>query len=177
MDNDNRTVRITWIGDWKGRLMRALRARGYGSVAHFLTDHAELTYEQAAREIDEITAPLQIVVLQMDEAIDNDSYRDAAADALARVVLANMRKGWGMPPRFDSRAASALVSWISIVAPWAPPPGARSERRPMTEEDCRRIWKVLVEDVKPHQGWKPSGANDPYIREAFRLGLPAVFPQ
>jgi hypothetical protein len=169
MARDSDARNTAWVGDWTARVRAALAAKGHQSVSSFLHEHAELTYVQAAEAIGDGIAAVHLAILQMEEAIDSNSYDLAAADALARSIRANMRKGWGAAPRFDFRAASAYSDWRSIVAPSALPRYAREAERPMREADCHEIWRALVEEVKPDNGWLPASGNDPCILRAFRI--------
>jgi len=155
-----------WGPDWHARLRRDVRRKGFDSVAEYLGACPGKDYVKAAEDLGGYAA-LQLLSVQMDEAGQSGTIRDAASDALVRFFRSRLRRGW-------AKGFHAVYNTVCVHADWvvALTEGeGYAELRPLLD----RVWRSL-EELSPPVGWVPASPEDPYIRQAFDEGWPLDVP-
>jgi hypothetical protein len=159
-------VETAWTGDWKARVLERTRALGFENLEQLLAAREGRTFEELAKELGPLVAPIQVEMMYLSESYDSGRILESAAESLARVIIERFRRGrgWGTGVRLEYRTVSALVDWkVSMT---------RDTRQvELSEEQLDAITDALTKVVQPPQGWRPKNGQDPYIQRAFEIGL------
>jgi hypothetical protein len=153
----------TWKGNWSQRIHRALRERGFETASEFLERFPGESYLTVVNRIAPWVAAMQLINLQMREARTAGTLRAAAMDGCARNLNDRLPEGWMESSNAESSLAGALAGVSASLTVDAESP-----------ELARRldgVYKAL-RSLCPPVGWRPSGPDDPIIREAFDRGWP-----
>lgn len=150
-----------WGGDWRTRLIHAVKTLGYESVSAFLSAHPCTPYLVLADMLGDHIAALQIVWSQFREAVDSGKLRDAAIDCLVRELHRHLKRGWGKGMRADFHTAGVYAVWVGEVTRFTP------SVRPQADA----VWQALAAS-RPPQGWLPSSSADLLVLNAFSIGWP-----
>lgn len=157
-------LETSWQGDWRDRLQLGIRRCGFATLDQFLAAHPADTYFALARRLDANIAPMQLYGEQLRSAQRANCIRQAAADCLARFLVHHLKRGWGSGRHFNSRLAAAYAAWKSSVLHFTQD----------TEDLAYKIdtvWAALKK-MSPPTGWRPEGADDRFIKDAFAAGWP-----
>jgi hypothetical protein len=153
-----------WCDDWRREHLDRIRARGAASVRDFLAAHPGETYARLSDRLDGRVAPVQLIELQMAEAADAGTFREAAIDFLVRVIAEGLKRGWNRGGHRDLNRARVEVRFLSDISSFAAAAGV--------EEHGADVWRELTALTIP-DAWVPRDNEDAYVREAFRRGWPA----
>jgi hypothetical protein len=157
-------IETPWQGDWSERLQLGIRRSGYRTLDEFLAAHPGDSYYSLARLLDANIAPMQLYGEQLRNAHKTNRLRAAAADCLARFLSHYVKRGWNCGRHFRSRLASAYAAWRTSILQFSLD----------NEELAKRldaVWTNLEENPPPVE-WRPTGASDRYIVQAFAKGWP-----
>lgn len=153
----------TWTGNWSQRIHGALHELGFESATDFLRRFPGESYLTVVDRIAPWVAAMQLINLQMQEARASGTLRDAAMDGCARNLNDRLSDGWTEGSGAETFLAGALAGVSAALTVDAESP--ESARR------LEGVYKAL-RAVRPPVGWRPSGPDDPIIREAFAQGWP-----
>lgn len=156
----------TWTADWATRLRARVRDHGAETISDFLKMHPAVPYTEVVKRLAPWVAAMQLSRLQMEEARDQGTLREAAMDSLAR-NLNELPEGWVADSVTESRAAGAAAHTTTAVE--------IDGRSPQFRSHLLEVYKAL-KALQPPVGWRPSGANDPLIQAAFDRGWPKTTP-
>jgi len=153
----------TWTSDWEGRLRARLADLGYDSICEFLTHTPGEPYTEVVKRIAPWVAVAQLSRLQMQEAKRRGELRAAAMDSLARNLNGYLPDGWVPDSQTESKAAGAAANTSTSLVIEGESPELRAH--------ILEVYRAL-KSLAPPIGWRPLGANDPRIEEAFARGWP-----
>jgi hypothetical protein len=173
-----------WVGDWKARIRERLARHGYTSLHDFMTQNPGRPYEVLTDSLGSDLAPIQLIWMQLEDAVREDNLRWAAMDALARELTHHLRTGWvcDLPIPQDNEPADTGVTQpnqdeghrrhrfqtAGVFASW-------STQIELVDNDAASalaaVWNAL-NSLHPPIGWLPSGPDDPLIVAAFAQGWP-----
>jgi hypothetical protein len=153
----------TWDADWQKRIFIHLREKGYETINDFLRHFPAEPYVDVANRIAPWVAAMQLSRLQMQEAKHQGTIRGAAMDSIARNLNWRLPAGWAIDDKSVSEAAGAFANTSTSVVI----DGQSAEFK----SRIREIYQAL-KALQPPNGWRPIGANDPLIQEAFERGWP-----
>lgn len=134
-----------------------LKELGYSKISDFLASHPAVPYETLAPALStdgSDVIPVQLMSMHCDEALADGDIELLARDSLARAVSAIFPDGWAPD---NDRILLLSAEWIS----------------PLRTRGLERYRDALLEVYSwvrshpPHPGWRPTGPDDPIIRQAF----------
>jgi hypothetical protein len=143
----------SWEGNWKARLYKRVRERGYDSLTAFAEARPTASLVALAEELgpDDV-AGVQVFSVLVAEAERNHQVTRLVRGQLVRELCACLPNGW--PAALDDanrfKIAKALGLWSSFT--------------PTThEERVRRAGDALLA-TPPPPGWRPLSADDELLR-------------
>lgn len=151
-----------WQGNWNERILRQIRRFGSETILEFLDQFPGETYSQVADRLGDDVAPAQLQRLQFSEAKATGQLRQAAMDALVRVLKDTLPRGWNPKEPRNSAAICAFGAWGGMV---------ESEAKLIDPDVLLAVWRA-IEALVPGEGWVPQAVGDPLLQEAFKRGWP-----
>jgi hypothetical protein len=150
-----------WPSNWKSSLDELVASRGFGSVGAYADAYPLVTTWKLANDLDRDVSVKLIEAALIAEARAAHDVERRARDLMAR-SLAAMPDGWPGPRRTNEQEWPA----VAYAAGWLP--------RDLAEVKMAHIVGLVTfllgAELPP--GWRPSGADDPVIVEAFRQHWP-----
>jgi hypothetical protein len=150
-----------WQDDWRKRVMARIRARGFETIADFMSHYPGQPYVKLANKLGSDVAALQLEWLQFGEASSEEEIRKVAMDSLARELNQQVPDGWKSVAQKDFHIVGAFVDWIIKV----------EQKNISLKKKAQAVWNSL-EKLQPPLGWLPSGSQDDLIVKAFEEGWP-----
>jgi hypothetical protein len=158
-----------WVGDWRTRILGRVRESGCSSLLEYLAKYPGEPYLELA---DRLGRPLaaggndvaatQVQALHFEAASQSPSdMRNAAQDALVRLLRQHLRRGWNTGPRADFRRAGAKVDWVSLVS------GGQSNQELLAR--AQAVWAHMCRQEVPDD-WIPTAHSDQFLEGAFERG-------
>jgi hypothetical protein len=158
------TVVGAWSGDWRERIRCRLHDIGCSTLTDFLRRRPSDTYLALADHLGkEDVAAVQLQQLQLDYAESEGTYREAAADALVRMLNMHVKRGWNGSRHSEFRRGCAFADWMGMIS--------RGGMRPECEPLARTVWEQLKLSGPPSD-WCPASVDDARIDSAFDIGWP-----
>lgn len=153
-------MKAIWSGNWEKRLRVRLKEQGFSSAVAFAKAHKKLTYKQLTQLLGDNLAPIQLIWLIRDEALEAGGERQGevtwfAKDSLVRRIREKCGAGWGLGEKGDFKAAHATGSWISELSPMG-----------SQVETAAHLIRDRLKERAP-VGWLPEDIEDPIIQEVF----------
>jgi len=143
------------------RIRSLLHSRGFESTSDLLSRFPAKPYVDLAADLGNDMAALQLEWMQFEEAKEQGKLRDAAMDSLARELAGHLREGWGRGTQVDFNTAGVFADWVTRLEDYDPDLVPRAEA----------VWQALHE-LRPPEGWKPEGPDNPLLAFAFDKGWP-----
>ncbi|WP_095977686.1 NUDIX hydrolase [Melittangium boletus] len=142
-----------WQGNWKDRLYKRVRERGFASLTAFAEARPAIPLYALAEELgEEDVAAVQVLSGLLAEAEQCNQVTRFERDVLVRQLSQSLPNGW--PPVMDDSSrfavAKALARWIGYT------PEVHQER-------ARQVMAAILARP-PHPGWRPLGPDDELIR-------------
>lgn len=143
----------SWQGNWKVRLYKRVRERGYESLTAFAETRPTASLVALAEELGEgdVNA-VQVFSGLVAEAERSHQLTRLVRGQLVRELSEFLPDGW--PPVLDDenrfKVANAIGSWISFT------PEPHKER-------ARQVRTALLA-TPPPPGWRPLGPDDEFLR-------------
>jgi hypothetical protein len=147
-----------WLGDWKARHLERIKATGASSIAEFLQRYPSEPYWKLSRRLDGYVAPMQLRILQFEEAILLGNAREALKDLLVRALNDHQKRGWGQGGRWTKNHASAQAEFIHETVRFLGPDA---------QEQAEKVVDSL-DGLNPSRGWVPASISDPLIQKALK---------
>jgi hypothetical protein len=155
------TDNVTWVGNWKDRILESIESSGASSIEDFLAQFPCVPYHKVAHDHLRDSAAIQLVQLQFEFADQTNNLRAAAIDCLSRELADKLKRGWGHHVHRDFNRANTFSSWIVHIRNYAP----------KFEQSCRSVWEHLLR-LNPPNDWIPKTTADQYLVAAFEAGWP-----
>ncbi len=159
-----------WSGNWRDRIRQRLRDAGFATIHQYLREFPGATYLELSDRLGctikgggKDIAATQLQRIQFEEISSTCELRDAAMDALVRLLRQHLKKGWNLGGHAEFNRAGAKVDWVSLVATGTTLPNAA------THADA--VWNRLI-SLEPDSYWRPESTQDPLIQDAFNHAWP-----
>lgn len=146
-----------WEVDWRRDLREELMRQGFASVTQYLQSQPAISYWELSERLEERFAPMQLMIVQAEEAIASGQVRNAAQDCLARKIIQHLPAGWGQGKKLDFNTAGVFTDWVEFL----------EHLQANDHPGIQHIWKDLKN--RAHSRWQPIGAHDPLLSELFDL--------
>jgi len=150
-----------WNGDWRAKVRSRLHEIGCETVHDFLARYPGEPYRKLVSRLGGDVAALQLTMMQLEESGEQGGLRDTAKDRLARLVNGHLKKGWAQGQHADFNTAGVYADWVTELERF----------QPYARQFADAVWQALL-SIPPPAGWKPSGADDPILTDAFDRAWP-----
>lgn len=148
----------TWSGDWHGRILERVHARGFETVTQYANERPGVALIVFADELgpDDIAAA-QIKSVLVQEAIRTGTLPRVLRDLFVRELRESLPQGWNYPLDDASRSevAGALATWQTELE-------VEDHLDCFDDESTFRAGQDLLNAELPN-GWLPEGPDDPVI--------------
>lgn len=144
-----------WSIDWQQRLADVLQAHHATSLTEVLSSMPCQPYSAVVERLQGSFAPVQIIIVQFEEAKRAGTIRHAARDCLARFLVELLPQGWGVGERADYDLASALADWTASIEISA------------GMKECSTAIGKIREKLTAPPGWLPKSPDDPILVSTF----------
>jgi hypothetical protein len=144
-----------WTYNREERLQGSLLKQGFDDAIEFAKCHPDLTYDELVRILDNDLAPIQLLWILREEAIQKGETNWFAKDSLVRNIREICEEGWLLGEDGEFDAIHARSSWMSEIVSL----GQDIEKKAELVRDKLKL-------IAP-QGWLPADINDPIIQKVF----------
>lgn len=155
----NRVTESIWAPNWKERCLDRIRSMGFSSATELLRNMEGVPYSEVAPIVGQCV-PAQLLMLQFEEALDENSLRWALADSLVREIREGVPNGWSQGTQKLSPESAQLVTlsgWSSSLRTLC--------GRPEIAVNARNVLPFLRAHAPDR--WIPADTNDPIIVAAI----------
>lgn len=147
--------------DWRGMVRSRCETLGFDSLTSLLEFYSDESYTRLGERLE--TVPVNIYVLQFEEAKNHGRIRDAVKDSFVRHVNGFFPDGWDNSQEAEFKRAGAVSDPVA---------DAKSIARLGEYIDRIRAVANLLFTKRIPDGWRPKNIEDPIIEEAFDNGWP-----
>ncbi len=144
----------SWRDDWYQRINEGLERCGVPSLTSFAMQHPTWTYRELAEALGKDIAPVHVLWVERDEAINEDRFSDFAKSSLVRTLRECIPAGWGRGEKPDFHIAHSFGAWSGALG-----------------EGYSNVVRLVAEALKASAvpaGWLPDSADDPFVAAALQ---------
>ncbi|AKF79393.1 hypothetical protein MFUL124B02_03215 [Myxococcus fulvus 124B02] len=143
----------SWQGNWKARLYKRIRERGFDSLTAFAEARPAVPLNALAEELgrDDV-AGVQVMSALLAEAEHRKQVTRFVRDVLVRELSETFPQGWPVVMDEESRFQVAKVL------------GCWSADTPNTHKERVRQARATLRANPPPSGWRPLGPDDELLR-------------
>ncbi|HWE95948.1 MAG TPA: DUF4375 domain-containing protein [Tepidisphaeraceae bacterium] len=139
-----------WAGDWKARIHDFARREGYDHIWNYLVAHPGVPLTTVADTIGDAAA-IQIEQLVIEHCMAHRVMGEFIRDQLVRSIHWHLPNGWGSGN--DFKQVQAVMAGAHLREPFS--------------QLAKLMSGYLRRTSPPPNGWLPSSAEDPIIRDAY----------
>lgn len=133
-----------------------MKRLGFRGVLDLLRSESEKTYPELADYVD--ASVMALLIMQQEEAVSFNEIAYLAQTSLYRRIKEYFPQGWMLGSRPEWQLACTYSDWLMCLPP---------ELMDNSRLKAKRVWRLLINDIKPPVGWIPSSYSDKILQDAF----------